>query len=77
MHKYTLNSKQVPSKNFLPNKVRQNIKISNPKKRLQIANFKPKKGSRTSPPLIYLSTPPREYIYVTTQNTTTIFPEKM
>ena len=46
--------KSLP-KSLTPKKSLQNFK---PKKSPQIANFKPKKGLRTSPSLIYLSTPP-------------------
>ena len=50
---------QPPKKSLLKSltqkKSLQNFK---PKKSPQIANFKPKKGLRTSPSLIYLSTPP-------------------
>ena len=47
-------------KKSLPKSLTQKKSLQNfkPKKSPQIANFKPKKGLRTSPSLIYLSTPP-------------------
>ena len=49
-----------PPKKSLPKSLTQKKSLQNfkPKKSPQIANFKPKKGLRTSPSLIYLSTPP-------------------
>ena len=49
-----------PQKKSLPKSLTQKKSLQNfkPKKSPQIANFKPKKGLRTSPSLIYLSTPP-------------------
>ena len=47
--------KKSSAKSLTQKKSLQNFK---PKKSPQIANFKPKKGLRTSPSLIYLSTPP-------------------
>ena len=48
-----------PQKKSLPKSLTQKKSLQNfkPKKSPQIANFKPKKGLRTSPSLIYLSTP--------------------
>ena len=48
-----------PPKKSLPKSLTQKKSLQNfkPKKSPQIANFKPKKGLRTSPSLIYLSTP--------------------
>ena len=45
-----------PYQNLSPKK--KSLQNFKPKKSPQIANFKPKKGLRTSPSLIYLSTPP-------------------
>ena len=49
-----------PPKKSLPKSLTQKKSLQNfkSKKSPQIANFKPKKGLRTSPSLIYLSTPP-------------------
>ena len=49
-----------PPKKSIPKSLTQKKSLQNfkPKKSPQIANFKPKKGFRTSPSLIYLSTPP-------------------
>ena len=48
-----------PPKKSLPKSLTQKKSLQNfnPKKSPQIANFKPQKGLRTSPSLIYLSTP--------------------
>ena len=49
-----------PPKKSLPKSLTQKKSLQNfkPKKSPQIGNFKPKKGLRTSPSLMYLSTPP-------------------
>ena len=49
-----------PPKKSLPKSLTQKKSLQHfkPKKSPQIANLKPKKGLRTSPSLIYLSTPP-------------------
>ena len=49
-----------PPKKFLPKSLTQKKSLQNFKPQISphIANFKPKKGLRTSPSLIYLSTPP-------------------
>ena len=54
-----------PPKMSLPKSLTQKKSLQNfkPKKSPQIANFKPKKGLRTSPSLIYLSTPPGSTMY--------------
>ena len=52
-----------PPKKSLPKSLTQKKSLQNfkPKKSPQMANFKPKKGLRTSPSLIYLSTPPGDH----------------
>ena len=53
--------------NFKPQKSPQ-IANFKPQKSPQIANFKPKKGLRTSPSLLYLSTPPGSVPHFPRQN---------
>ena len=55
-----------PQKRSLPKSLTQKKSLQNfkPKKSPQIANFKPKKGLRTSPSLIYLSTPLGIYLAI-------------
>ena len=68
-----------PPKKSLPKSLTQKKSLQNfkPKKSPQIANFKPKKGLRTSPSLIYLSTPPGEPCYTITIINATMLRSKL